>query len=437
MKYYILNLGCQMNQADSERIQSVLETMGLQKTDDEAQASVLGLVACSVRQKAIDRVHTKIHEWNERKAQENVVTFLSGCVLPADEDAFLKKFDLMFSIADLGKLPELLRGHGIVTPLSQTLPAGNGLDHFWNVVPQYSSTFEAYVPIQNGCDKFCTFCAVPYTRGREVSRPSAAILQEVRDLVDKGFKSITLLGQNVNSYGLDKPGEELSFVNLLTQIGEYGRSTGREFWVYFTSPHPRDMGTDILEAIRDFPVLAKHIHLPLQSGDDKVLIRMNRNHSMDRYRSLVGTLRELLPEATLVTDIIVGFTGESVEQFENTRLAMREFGYQMAFVAAYSPRPGAASARWNDDVPLGEKKRRLQVLTEELHLSSLEFNRKLLGRNLRVLVERQDKKAGYLAARTEGKIPIRFASSDLSLIGSFVSVVVESVVPLSIEGRLV
>jgi tRNA-2-methylthio-N6-dimethylallyladenosine synthase len=196
------------------------------------------------------------------------------------------------------------------------------------------------------------------------------------------------------------------------------------------------MNTEVLEIMARYPVLAKYVHLPLQSGDDKVLIRMNRNHSMDRYRSLVEDTRRLLPHAALATDIIVGFTGETDQQFENTRLAMREFGYQMAFVAQYSPRPGAASARWSDDVPQETKKQRLKVLTEELHLSSREYNQRWLGRTIRAVVERPDKKFGYLSARTEGKVLIRFPSTDLSLIGSFVDVVVDSVVALSMEGHL-
>ncbi len=437
MKYFIMNLGCQMNQADSERIQAVLESMGLEKTDIEAEAGVLGVVACSVRQKAIDKVHTKIHEWNERKNHESLLTFLSGCVLPTDEEVFLKKFDLVFSIKDVGAVPQLLKQSGIVTPLSPAAPETlAGLDQFWNLKPQYSSTFEAYVPIQNGCDKFCTFCAVPYTRGREQSRPSAAILAEVESLVERGYKSITLLGQNVNSYGKDKPGEEISFADLLMRIGEFGLRVANPFWVYFTSPHPRDMTTEVLETVARYPVLAKYIHLPLQSGDDKVLIRMNRNHTMDRYRFLVDEVRRLLPGAALATDIIVGFTGESPQQFEATRAAMVEFQYQMAFVAQYSPRPGAASARWSDDVPQDEKKERLRVLTEELHLSSLAYNRGLVGKTLRALVERPDRKKGYLSARTEGKILVRFPSQDAALIGQFVQVTVESAVPMSLEGHL-
>ena len=451
MKYFILNLGCQMNQADSERIQSVFAQMGLEKTEDESAARILGVVACSVRQKAIDKVYSKIHEWNERKDAENLVTFVSGCILPADEEKFLDRFDLVFSIADLPKVPDLFRQCGVVTPLAQftgdvqvppaptprdRLGMGN-LEPFWNVVPAYSSTFEAFVPIQNGCDKFCTFCAVPYTRGREVSRPSADILAEVRSLVEKGYKSITLLGQNVNSYGLDRKGSELTFTQLLAEVGRLGEAGGHRFWTYFTSPHPRDMNREVLETIARYPVLAKQIHLPLQSGDEHVLIRMNRNHTMDRYRSLIADIRELLPTAALYTDIIVGFTGETDEQFLETKKAMEDFRYQMAFIAQYSPRPGAASARWDDDVSQAVKKERLRILTEVLRTTSGEQNQALVGQTVPVLVEKPDRKTGFLAGRTEGKVAVRFASTDPSLIGTFIQVKIDSAVPFSLEGTRV
>jgi tRNA-2-methylthio-N6-dimethylallyladenosine synthase len=450
MKYFILNLGCQMNQADSERIQSVFGQMGLERTEDEAEARVLGIVACSVRQKAIDRVYAKIHDWNGRKQSQNLVTFVSGCILPADEEKFLERFDLVFSIADLPKVPDLFRQYGIVTPLAQFTgevsvpPAAtlrdrlsvSSLEPFWKVTPTYTSSFEAFVPIQNGCDKFCTFCAVPYTRGREVSRPSADILAEVRALVEKGYKAITLLGQNVNSYGLDKSGAELTFAQLLAEIGRFGDEGQHRFWTYFTSPHPRDMTRDVLETVARYRVLAKQIHLPLQSGDDHVLIRMNRNHTMDRYRRLVEEVREILPSATLFTDIIVGFTGETDEQFANTRRAMEEFRYQMAFVAQYSPRPGAASARWDDDVSPAQKKERLQILTEVLRETSIEYNRTLIGKTVPVLVEKADRKSGYLSGRTEGKITVRFEHGDESLVGTFVDLTIESAALFSLEGSV-
>ncbi len=442
MKYFILNLGCQMNQSDSERIQAVLRQMGLEKTENEDEALVRGIVACSVRQKAIDKVYSKIYEWNEQKASKNLITFVSGCILPADHEKFLKKFDLIFSLQQLKELPEMFRQYGVTTPLSTTSAEEDQefsplMGGFWQVKPHYSSSFEAFVPIQNGCDKFCTFCAVPYTRGREISRPSAEVLEEVQTLVRAGYKTVTLLGQNVNSYGQDRQGNEMTFAELLREVGEIGRREQADFWTYFTSPHPRDMTREVLEVIAEYPVLAKQIHLPLQSGDDKVLIRMNRNYGLDRYRTIVSDIRSILPSATLFTDIIVGFTGETEEQFQNTRSALEEFQFQMAFIAQYSPRPGAASYRWQDDIPREVKKNRLHELTSVLQASSLAYNQTLVGKTLRVIVDKPDRKPGYWAARTEGKVAVRFASNGKDLTGQFVNLRITHAVALSIEGELV
>jgi len=442
MKYCLMQLGCQMNQSDGERVRTVLEGLGYTQTEDEDEASLLGVVSCSVRQKAIDKVYAKIHKWNLAKHQRSLLTFVTGCMLPADRVKFLKLFDLVFPINELPQLPDLIRQYGVPTPagIDAAVPGDSLADSargFWHIRPTYASGFEAYVPIQNGCDKFCTFCAVPYTRGREVSRPSEEILAEVESLVERGYASITLLGQNVNSYGLDKRGSEMPFARLLGEIGEIGKRSGREFWVYFTSPHPRDMTDEVLETIASYPHLAKQIHLPVQSGDDKVLIRMNRNYRMEQYRTVVQSVRSLLPTATLFTDIIVGFTGESVEQFEKTRSALREFRYNMAYIAMYSPRPGAASARWNDDVAHEEKKRRLHELSAELQAISLERNREIVGQSYRVLVSGRDRLAGHLSARTEGKIIVRFPSEDESLIGRFVDVRISDAAEMSVAGELI
>ncbi len=441
MRYCLIQLGCQMNQSDGERVRTVLEGLGYTRTEDEDEANLLGVVSCSVRQKAIDKVYAKIHKWNLAKHKRSLLTFVTGCMLPSDRVKFLKLFDLVFPINELPQLPDLIRQYGVPTPagIDAAVPGDSLADSargFWHIRPTYASGFEAYVPIQNGCDKFCTFCAVPYTRGREVSRPSDEILSEVESLVERGYASITLLGQNVNSYGLDKRGSEMPFARLLKEIGEMGKRTDREFWVYFTSPHPRDMTDEVLETIAEYPHLAKQIHLPIQSGDDKVLIRMNRNYRMEQYRSVVHSVRSLLPTATLFTDIIVGFTGESPEQFENTRSALREFRYNMAYIAMYSPRPGAASARWNDDVSHDEKKRRLHELSTELQAISLERNREMVGRTYRVLVFGRDRLAGHLSGRTEGKIIVRFPSEDESLIGQFVDVRISDAAEMSVAGEL-
>ncbi len=476
MKYHIVQLGCQMNISDGERVQQVLEGMGFESTDKETDANVLGVIACSVRQKGIDKVYNKVATWNKWKNRKNLITFVSGCVLPADKQKFLKMFDLVFPMSQLPQLPEMISQYGIVTPAGmQTLDAGfsdlvknndqvapnpaafrldpaaykathvdiapqkpeEHIEDFWHIAPKYGSGFEAFIPIQNGCNKFCTYCAVPYTRGREVSRPSEEILNELKHLVDKGFKAITLLGQNVNSYGLDKKGDEISFAQLLEKVGQFGEESGKDFWVYFTSPHPRDMTDDVIEMVARYDCLAKQIHLPVQSGDDSVLVRMNRNHGMGRYREIVATIKRLIPQATLFTDIIVGFTGETEEEFMHTMDIMKEFKYNMAYIAQYSPRPGAASSRWADDVPKDEKKERYHRLTDEMMKYSLEYNQQLIGKTLKVLVRGNDRKENYLSAYTEGRIVARFYCPRTDLVGKYVHIKITGAAPLSIEGELV
>ncbi len=429
-----------MNLSDGERVISVLDKAGYQWTDKEEEANLIGILACSVRQKAIDKVYSRIHKWNKWKNHKNLITFISGCILPDDHEKFLKLFDITFQMKDLPKLPEMISNYGITTPLHLKAgidPHNENIEQFWDVKPNYQSNFEAFIPIQNGCDKFCSFCAVPYTRGREVSRPSRDIISEVALLAAQGYKSITLLGQNVNSYGLDKKGEEITFPQLLREIGELGKRLKKDFWVYFTSPHPRDMTDEVMEVIAEYPVLAKQIHLPMQSGDDKVLMRMNRKHNMEKYRHIVESIRRIIPQATLFTDIIVGFTGETDEQFDNTRKAMEEFKFNMSYTAIYSPRPGATSHRWDDDVALEEKKRRLHILTEELRKNNLPYNNSLVGKTVRVLVKGDDRKEGFLSGHTEGKLIVRFAADDENLVGQFVDVKITSASDFSMEGELV
>ena len=458
MKYYLLPLGCQMNQSDTERVRTVLNKMGFTSTDNEEEASILGIIACSVRQKGIDKVYSRILKWNDMKQSRNCITFVSGCLLPADRTRFLKLFDLVFTMNELPELPDMIRQYGtnIYTPMmtdkvdkdiiyiTTTLsdrkhiinPSAN-MERFWEIQPDYNSSFDAFIPIQNGCNKFCTYCAVPYTRGREVSRHSEDIMKELKSLVENGYKSITLLGQNVNSYGLDKKGEEINFAELLRRIGKYGDSSGKDFWVYFTSPHPRDMSDEVIEVISQYRCLAKQIHLPIQSGDNAMLKRMNRNHSIDDYRHIINCIRTLIPEATIFTDIIVGFTGETEEEFENSRRAMEECKYNMAYIAQYSVRPGAVASSWADDVPKEIKRKRYHILTDELMKHSLEYNKGMIGKTVRVLVSGEDRKKGYLTGHTEGKIVIRFYSEDKSLCGSIVNVKVTSATALSIEGELI
>jgi tRNA-2-methylthio-N6-dimethylallyladenosine synthase len=442
MKYHLITLGCQMNLSDSERVSAVLEQMGYERTEKEEEATLLGMLACSVRQKPIDKVYNKIAQWNKWKNKRNVITFISGCVLPADKEKFLKLFDLIFPMSELSQLPDMIRNYGVVNAASlQTpkpvMPKNEHIVDLWHIKPKYESTYEAFVPIQNGCDKFCAFCAVPYTRGREVSRPSEEIIKEIQHLVQQGYKSITLLGQNVNSYGLDKNGEEITFAELLKQIGQYGKLSGEEFWVYFTSPHPQDMTRDVIEVIAEYKCLAKQIHLPMQSGDEKVLIKMNRRHSMEKYRRIVSDIRELIPEATLFTDIIVGFTAEGEEEFQNTVAAMNEFKFNMAYIAMYSPRPGAASYRWQDEVSQDVKKDRYHRLSETMRTHTSEYNRQLVGKTFRLLVNGNDRKTGFSTGLTEGKLNVRLDRKAPELKGQIVDVKITSAADFSLSGELV
>lgn len=434
MKYNIVVLGCQMNISDSERVRTVLDNLGFTYTENEDEADILGVVACSVRQRAIDRVYARIHKWNKmkKKQERNILTFLSGCVLESDEKKFLKTFDFVFKMGDLDKLPGMINNYGIATPAS--LRNQNNLTDFWQINPDYGSDFDAYVPIQNGCNNFCSYCAVPYTRGRELSRPSKDIINEVKTLVDKGYKQITLLGQNVNSYGSDKNGEEITFPELLRTLGEYGEVSDKEFLIYFTAPHPKDFSEELLHIMAKYRCLAKWVHFPIQSGDNKVLDNMNRKYTIEDYRGSVQKIRTILPEATLFTDIIVGFSGETEEEFLNTKKAMEEFKYNMVYIACYSPRPGAKSHKWDDSVPLDTKKERLHILSEVMMSTSLEYNKKLIGKKVRVLITGKDRKGEYYQGFTEGKVVTRVKVDNDDLIGKFVDLEITEVTHMSIEG---
>ncbi len=440
MKYHLVTLGCQMNISDSGRVKTYIEKLGYESTDNPHEADLLGVIACSVRQKAIDKVYNLIAIWNRQKASRPLTTFLTGCILPDDREKFLKTFDMVFDMRDLTKFAEMLAKHtheGTYYPKLSREEQAYQMDYFWRLEGRQPDKFEAFVPIQNGCDKFCTYCAVPYTRGREVSRSSAEIVEEVKCLVNAGFKSITLLGQNVNSYGLDKKGKEINFAQLLELIGRYGDESGKEFYVYFTSPHPRDMTDDVLYTIAKYKCLGKWIHIPIQSGDTEMLKRMNRKYDIERYRSVIHSIRTILPTATIFTDIIVGFTGETLEEFENTRRAVKEFKYNMAFIAMYSPRPGAKSSEWVDDVPKDEKSRRYSVLSDDLKSVSSLYTASMVGKEFRILVNGHDRLEGYLSGLTEGKIAVRFRSDNEALIGSFINVKITKSSDFSAEGEMI
>ncbi|OGY86297.1 MAG: tRNA (N6-isopentenyl adenosine(37)-C2)-methylthiotransferase MiaB [Candidatus Kerfeldbacteria bacterium RIFOXYA2_FULL_38_24] len=430
MKYFLLPLGCAANKTDAERIAAVLEQAGFTPATSEQEADLIGVIACSIRKSAIDRVYGRARNWNKRKKQESLVTFVSGCILPQDKKKFLKIFDLVINLTEVSKLPQMLKEYGAtVLPI---LP-----EKFWDIQPKRDSSLTALVPIQNGCNKFCTYCAVPYTRGREISRPSKDILKEISQLIILGYKQITLLGQNVNSYGLDKPKTELSFAQLLDKIGTMADQASQKIWIYYTSPHPQDMTEEVFLVQARHKSLANYLNFPLQSGNNKILKKMNRRYTLKKYLKMLSQARKIIPDLTVSTDMIVGFCGETKTQFKDSVQALKKANVDMAFIAQYSPRPGAvAEKRFLDDVPLLEKKRRYVLLTEVLKKMAKKKNQTLVNKTVTVFIETASRKKGKVLGRTQGLKSVEL-SGQPELIGQFKKVKITKADAWRLYGQLV
>lgn len=415
MKYWIWPLGCQMNKSDAERIEAVLRSCGYERTDDDKAADLVVVVACSVRQSAVDRIYGKLRWWKGK------ATILTGCVLDHDAKKLEKKFDLVIDLREMNKIPKFLEQTDLKFPRN-----------YLKIDPEYISKFQAYVPISTGCNNFCTYCAVPYTRGREKSRPSEDVIKEAKSLIKKGYKEITLLGENVNSYGLDKK-SEIAFSALLTRIAEIA---GDEMWVRFTSPHPKDFSDELIEVIKKYDNVCNQINLPVQSGNNAVLKKMNRPYTVGQYKKLYGKIRKRIPNVSVSTDVIVGFPGETRRQFKDTAELFRELKFNMAFIAQYSERPGTAAARMKDDVPKEEKRRREKELTKNLMETALEHNKRLIGTAQKILVKKYSK--DHWLGRTEGLVTVRFrAPKNRRLVGRFVDAKIIDAEPFALTGRII
>ncbi len=409
LKYYQLILGCQMNRSDAERIASFLDTLGFEKTDNEKEANLIAVQACSVRQSAINRIHSRIHKWEkmqkERSSDNPLVTLLTGCVLPDDRKIFTKQFNLFLETDEVpstlaGKLKELLPQADFARiSENRRRIQGNDItsDDFFALKPNYTSPFQAYIPIQAGCNNFCTFCAVPYTKGRERYRPNTDIVHEIEHLIAHGYKEITLLGQNVNTYFdptlKDAVGKRVRYRqwNALTDFPRLLRIVNDidgDFWLRFITSNPWDMSDETIMAVAECEKICEYIHLPIQSGSDRILKAMNRHHTQKHYLELIDKIRAAIPGVSITTDIIVGFPGETEEDFMETVKVMEYAGYDMAYLARYSPRPGTIAERYfKDDVPHEEKKRREKYLEEILKRSAMKRNQTYVGREVEVLVE--------------------------------------------------
>ncbi len=420
--YHIWTVGCQMNKADSERLESALGQMGLSPTTSPADADVIVLNSCVVRQSAEDRVVGMLTSLKPIKQKDpSRVVALMGCMVGPKAGALEDRFPY----ADLFMRPQEYQ------PLIDLLGDRMGIDPEGCVGPLSAKPdVAAFIPIIHGCDKFCTFCIIPYRRGREVCRPIDEIVDEVRLLAARGVKEVTLLGQNVDSYGHDLPGEP----DLGDLLAEVNAVEGLERIRFLTS-HPNDMSDHIIDAVAELDKVCEHVNLPFQAGDDDVLRRMRRGYTNDDYRRLIEKIRDRVPGVSLSTDVIVGFCGETEEQFERTRELIRDIQFDKVHAAAYSVRPGTIAGRkMEDDVGHGEKRARLRAI-EELQESILtEKNAGLMGETVEVLVEGRKRGSWYGRNRNDKLV---YFDDEADRKGDLVRISVERAGPWSLRGTLV
>ena len=443
-----------MNKADSERIAMILENKGYLPASRESEADLIVVNMCSVRQSAVDRVFGLMPKFQKLKAQNpKLKTILTGCILKEDRKKFAKGFDLILDIKDLPNWPNYLSSKGIYL----TKPWHNYCNNYLSIVPKYQNNFSAFIPISNGCNNFCSYCVVPFVRGPLICRSYLDVLKEVKNAIDKGFKEIWLLGQNVNDYrsGLQPTHHPPTFGGPLTRISTRKNAKINfakllrvvndipgNFWIRFTSPHPKDFSDELIETMAKCQKVTPYLNLPVQSGDNEILKRMNRPYTMGEYKNLVKKIRAtfkkyrkgLEREIAISTDIIVGFPGETKKQFENTVKLFKEIKFDMAYIAKFSPRPGTAAAKLKDNVSPKEKERRYKILTEILKETALEKNKKYIGRTIEVLIEAEQ--GGYLRGKTRNHKTIKFIGPK-NLIGQFVKIKVTDALPWGLKGNLI
>ncbi len=405
MKYHIITFGCQMNKSDSERISAAFKRSGHEMASSIEGADLIIVNMCSVRQRAVDRVYGLAPKLKDKK------TILTGCVLNRDRRKLAEIFDYILDIKELLHWPGL--------------SIDNCCDSYLEIGPNYSNNFSALVPIMTGCNNFCSYCVVPYTRGRETSRPAEDIVKEVKSLVRKNYKEIWLLGQNVNAY----KDEGKTFPDLLKMVNDIKGN----FWIRFTSPHPKDFSKELIKIMANSEKVTEYLNLPVQSGDNNILKKMNRPYTREQYKNLVKEIRKQIPDIALSTDIIVGFPGETEEQFNNTAELFKKIEYDMAYIAKYSARSGTAASKLEDNVSPEEKDRREKILTEILKSCALKKNKKQIGQTENVLVS--DCKQGFCIGKNRTHKTVKFLS-EKNYTGQFVKVEITEGLPWGLTGKL-
>ena len=434
-KAYVRSFGCQLNVSDGEKIQGLLKKMGYAFTEDEQEADLIILNTCAVRENAEDRVFGIVGSMKKLKElKPSLIIGIAGCMTAQSHIAEkIKKsypqVDFVVGTSALSALPELLldalKGTGFRADITE-------YDDFSEAVEQVrSSSFKASVPIMFGCNNFCTYCIVPYVRGRERSRRPEDIIAEVRQLVSEGYKEIMLLGQNVNSYGKDLEGD-MSFPQLLRELNKIEG----DFWIRFMSSHPKDASKELIDAIFDCEKVAKHLHLPVQSGSTGVLARMNRRYTIEDYLGIVEYIRSRDPDFSLTTDLIVGFPDETEEDFRATLDIVKKVKYDNIYSFIYSRRSGTKAAEMPDGTSEEEKGRRMRELLEVQREVSTEHYKRFIGRTMRVLADDvSKKKEGWLTGKSSEFIIVEF-EGDSSLIGQFADVEITGAMNWAVTGKI-
>ncbi|HTO19105.1 MAG TPA: tRNA (N6-isopentenyl adenosine(37)-C2)-methylthiotransferase MiaB [Pseudomonas sp.] len=437
-KLYIETHGCQMNEYDSSRMVDLLgEHQALELTDKAEEADVILLNTCSIREKAQEKVFSQLGRWRELK-QDNpqLVIGVGGCVASQEGAAIRDRapyVDVVFGPQTLHRLPEMIDA-ARTTQTPQVDISFPEIEKFDRLPEPRVDGPSAYVSIMEGCSKYCTFCVVPYTRGEEVSRPLDDVLGEIIHLAENGVKEVTLLGQNVNGYrGENGDGGITDFAELLYLVAAID---GIER-IRYTTSHPLEFSDALIQAHAEIPELVKFVHLPVQSGSDRVLAAMKRNHTALEYKSRIRKLRAAVPEMCISSDFIVGFPGETDRDFEQTMKLIEEVGFDFSFSFVYSARPGTPAADLADDTSEEVKKQRLQILQQRINQQGFEISRRMVGSTQRILVTDYSKKdPGMLQGRTENNRIVNFRCDNPQLIGQFATVHIDDALPHSLRGTL-
>jgi len=438
-KLFIKTHGCQMNEYDSSRMADLLgDSHEMELTENESEADVLLLNTCSIREKAQEKVFHQLGRWKKFKSDNpDLIIGVGGCVASQEGHAIQERapfVDMIFGPQTLHRLPEMIEStqEGDVGIVDISFPEIEKFDHLPE--PKVEGC-TAFVSIMEGCSKYCTFCVVPYTRGEEVSRPFDDVIAEVASLAEQGVREVNLLGQNVNAYqGETHDGRTADLAELITFVAAI-EGIDR---IRYTTSHPVEFSESLINVYAEVPELVSHLHLPVQSGSDHILMQMKRGHTALEYKSKIRKLRKIRPDISLSSDFIIGFPGESQFDFEQTMKLIEEIGFDHSFSFIYSARPGTPASDLPDETPEDEKKKRLKILQDRILQNAHQISRRMVGTTQTILVTDLSKKdPGQLQGRTENNRVVNFRSDDHSLIGKFVDVEIYEALPNSLRGTLV